>query len=160
MSIPCKSHMGTCAVAASILAALGLPTSTQRGEAAMALVAPLPLAGTPRPAPAEGRQWASLSGRAPFTVRAHVSPNPVPYDSYPTLYASDVVGAVCTARVVYSTGRPPRSFHGTARTVGRSGVVAWTWHMQSRGTSGKGTVTCSLGGQTTSAAASFSIVIV
>lgn len=123
----------------------------------MALVAPLPLVGTPRPAPVEHRQWAALSGRTPFTVRAHVSPNPVDYDEHPTLYASAVVGAVCTARVVYSTGRSPRSFHGTARTVGRSGVVAWSWHMQSRGTSGTAIVTCVAGGRTQSAAASFSI---
>jgi hypothetical protein len=157
MNTPGKLHMGSCAVAAGILAALGLPKSAQRGEAAMALVAPLPLVGTSRPALADGRQWASLSERAPFTVRAQVSPNPVSYGAYPTLYASTVVGAVCTARVVYSTGRPPRSFHRTAHTVGRNGVVAWTWHMQSRGTSGTAIVTCVAGGRTQRAAASFSI---
>jgi hypothetical protein len=57
----------------------------------------------------------------------------------------------------YSTGHAPRSFDGTAQTVGSSGVVGWTWHMLSSGTGGTATVMCSLGGQTRSAHASFAI---
>jgi len=83
-------------------------------------------------------------------VRAYVTPNPVSYGAHPTLYAR-------TANVMYSTGRAPRSFDGSARTVGSSGLVGWTWHMQSKGTGGTATVTCSFGGQTRAATTSFSI---
>ena len=60
--------------------------------------------------------------------------------------------------VVYSTGHAPRSFDGSAQTVGSSGVVGWTWPMESSGTGGTATVTCSFGAQTRSTTASFSIV--
>ena len=92
-----------------------------------------------------------------FSVRAYVIPDPAFYGAYPTLYATSVMGAVCTASVVYSTGDGPRSFDGSARTVGRSGVVGWTWYMQSSGTGGTATVTCSFRGQTRSVTTSFSI---
>jgi hypothetical protein len=90
-------------------------------------------------------------------VRASVSPNPVPYGAYPTLYARTAAGAVCTAGVVYSTGHAPRSFDGSAQTVGSSGVVGWTWHMESRGTGGTVTVTCSFHGETRSVTTNFAI---
>jgi hypothetical protein len=76
---------------------------------------------------------------------------------FATLYARTVTGAVCTASVVYSTGHAPQSFDGSARTVGSSAVVSWTWHMASRGTAGTATVTCSFHGQTKSAATAFAI---
>lgn len=57
-----------------------------------------------------------------FAVCASVSPNPVSYGSYPTLYAYSSPGAVCMASVLYSTGRAPVSFNGSAQTVGGSGV--------------------------------------
>jgi hypothetical protein len=115
--------------------------------AGMSALPPSP-AGTPTPTVVTG---------AGFSVRAYISPNPVPYGAYPTLYARTAAGAVCTASVTYSTGYPPRSFDGSARTVGSSGVVSWTWHMESRGTGGTATVTCSFHGQTKSATTSFSI---
>src|SRR5205085_2682731 len=95
---------------------------------------PLPpaMATTPRPTTATG---------AGFSVRAYVSPNPVPHGASATLYAETAAGAVCTASVLYSTGRAPRSFDGSARTVGSSGVVGWTCHMQSSGTGGTAAVT-------------------
>jgi hypothetical protein len=93
-----------------------------------------------------------------FVVSAYMSPNPVPYGAHPTLYARTTAGAVCTASVVYSTGHTPRSFDGSAQTVGSSGVVGWTWHMESRGMGGTATVTCSFGGQTRSTTASFTIL--
>jgi hypothetical protein len=105
-------------------------------------------ADTPRPTRAAG---------AGFFVRAYVIPDPVFYGAYPTLNARSIKGADCTARVVYSTGEAPRSFDGSARTVGSSGVVGWTWHMQSSGTGGTATVTCSFHGQTRSVTTSFSI---
>jgi hypothetical protein len=92
-----------------------------------------------------------------FSVRTSVSPNPVSYASYPTLYAYGSPGAVRTASVVYSTGRAPVSFSGSAQTIGGSGKVGWSWHMESRGSGGTGTVTCTLRGQNKSAAASFAI---
>jgi hypothetical protein len=90
-------------------------------------------------------------------VHAYVSPNPVSYGAYPALYARTVAGAVYTASVIYSTGHTPRSFDGSAQTVGSSGMVGWTWHLQSSGTGGTGTVTCSFHGQTRSAVTSFSV---
>jgi hypothetical protein len=105
-------------------------------------------ASTPRPTQGAG---------AGFVVSAYVTPNPVSYGAHATLYARTVTGAVCTASVVYSTGRAPRSFDGSARTVGSSGVVGWTWPMESRGSGGTATVTCSFGGQTRTAVISFSI---
>jgi hypothetical protein len=92
-----------------------------------------------------------------FSVRAAVSPNPVSYGSYPTLYAFSSPGAVCTASVVYSTGRAPVSFNGAAQTVGSSGKAGWSWHMESRGSGGTGSVTCALRGQSKSATSSFTI---
>jgi hypothetical protein len=92
-----------------------------------------------------------------FSVRAYIIPDPVFYDAYPTLYARSVMGADCTASVVYSTGDAPQSFDGSARTIGRSGLAGWTWHVQSSGTGGRATVTCSFHGQTRSVTTSFSI---
>jgi hypothetical protein len=111
---------------------------------------PLPPSTATTPSPTTGTG-------AGFSVRAYVSPNPVPYGAHPTLYARTAVGAVCTASVVYSTGHAPRSFDGSAQTVGSRGVVGWAWHMESSGTGGSATVTCSFEGQTRSAVTSFSI---
>jgi hypothetical protein len=108
---------------------------------------PVPVA-TPNPTLATG---------VGFSVRAYVTPNPVSNGARPTLYARTALGAICTASVLYSTGHAPRSFDGSAQTVGSSGVVGWTWHVQSSGTGGTATVTCSLGGQTRSAVTTFSI---
>jgi len=105
---------------------------------------PTPTPGKPKP-----------SGN--FSVSAYVSPNLVSYGAYPTLYAKSVPGASCTARVVYSTGRAPASFDGSAKTVGSGGVVGWTWHMESKGSGGTATVRCSLHGRTKSASATFTI---
>jgi len=66
-------------------------------------------------------------------------------------------GAVSTASVQYSTGRTPVSFSGSAQTVGGSGRVGWSWHMESKGSGGTGAVTCSFRGQSKSVTASFSI---
>jgi hypothetical protein len=90
-------------------------------------------------------------------VRAAVSPNPVSYGSYPTLYAYSTPGTVCTANVVYSTGRAPVSFNGSAQTVGSKGKVGWSWHMESKGSGGTGTVMCTLRGRSKSAMVTFSI---
>jgi hypothetical protein len=92
-----------------------------------------------------------------ISLRAAVDPNPVSYGSYPTLYAYSSLGAVCTASVLYSTGRAPVSFSGSAQTVGGSGQVGWSWHMESKGSGGTGSVTCTFHGLSKSATASFSI---
>jgi hypothetical protein len=113
-------------------------------------MSPLPPSAATTPGPTTGTG-------ARFVVSAYVSPNPISYGAYPTLYARSSAGAVCMASVVYSTGHAPRSFDGSAQTVGSSGVVGWTWHLQSSGTGGTATVTCSLSGQTRSAKAGFSI---
>jgi hypothetical protein len=92
-----------------------------------------------------------------FAVRADVSPNPMPHDCEATLTATTRAGASCAARVVYSTGSGPTSFHGTAQTVPASGSVRWSWHEETKGSGGTATVTCSLGGRTATAAVSFAV---
>jgi len=109
--------------------------------------------GPPPPTPTPGKPKPSGN----LSVSAYVSPNPVSYGANPTLYAKSTPGASCSAQVVYSTGRPPRSFDGSAKTVGSSGVVSWSWHMESKRTGGTATVSCSLRGQTKTATASFRI---
>jgi hypothetical protein len=81
----------------------------------------------------------------------------MPYDSEAMLTAATTAGAACAARVVYSTGSVPTSFHGMAQTVPASGSVPWSWHEETKGSGGVATVTCTLGGRTASATASFSV---
>lgn len=111
----------------------------------------------PPPAPPASKPQPTARPFGSFSVRAAVSPNPVSYGSYPTFYAYSSPGASCAASVMYSTGRAPASFSGAAQTVGASGRVGWSWHMESKGSGGTGTVTCTLGGESKSASASFSI---
>lgn len=111
----------------------------------------------PPPAPPSSKPQPTVRPSGSFSVRAAVSPNPVSYGSYPTLYAYSSQGAVCTGSVVYSTGRAPVSFSGAAQTVSGSRKVGWSWHMESRGSGGTGTVTCSLRGRSRSATANFAI---
>jgi hypothetical protein len=111
----------------------------------------------PPSAPPSSKQQPTVRASGSFTVRAAVSPNPVSYGSYPTLYAYSSPGAVRSANVLYSTGRAPVSFSGAAQTVGSSGKVGWSWHMESRGSGGTGTVVCTLRGQSRSATATFFI---
>jgi hypothetical protein len=77
------------------------------------------------PAPPVSKLQPTARPSGSFSVRASVSPNPVSYGSYPMLNAYSSPGAVCTANMVYSTGRAPVSFSGSAQTVGASGKVGW-----------------------------------
>jgi hypothetical protein len=120
--------------------------SVKLGGTVSSSPAPPTKKATPKPAPAGS-----------FSVSASVSPNPVHYGQYATLNAHSVTGASCTASVTYSTGRSPVSFNGSSQTVGNSGAVSWSWHMESKGTGGTGTVTCSYHGATKSASATFTI---
>lgn len=95
---------------------------------------------------------------ATFTVRAAVTPSTMSYNAYPTLTAYTSPGASCTASVVYSTGRAPVSFNGVPRTVPSGGSVSWSWHEETKGDGGVGTVTCTLNGRTATAQASFAVV--
>jgi hypothetical protein len=61
----------------------------------------------PPPAPPVNKPQPTVRPSGSFSVRASVSPNPVLYGSYPALYAYSSPGAVCTASVLYSTGRAP-----------------------------------------------------
>jgi len=81
----------------------------------------------------------------------------MPYDAYPTLVARTTVGARCSARVIYTTGRPPRSFSGYEQIVGKGGTVRWDWHEETKGTGCTATVYCSLNGQTATASATFPV---
>ncbi len=105
----------------------------------------------PRPAPRHA------PAARPFTVKAWVSPDAMPYDAYPTLYVKSVPGATCSASVVYSTGRSPVSFDGYAQKLSASGVVQWSWHEETKGDGGTATVDCTYRGQERGVDASFSV---
>ncbi len=105
----------------------------------------------PRPVPPP------VPSHGTFTLRAYVSPSSMPYNAYPTLYGQTISGASCTASVVYSTGRQPRSFDGSARTAGGNGVASWNWHEETRGSGGTATVQCTYRGQRKTAQAAFSV---
>ncbi len=110
---------------------------------------------TSPPPPPSGKPTPKPAGTLHMSVA--ISPNPVPYGAHPVLTVNATPGASCTADVVYSTGRRPVSFDGSAQRVGSSGQVSWSWHMESKGTSGTATVTCSLNGKSMSQAATFGI---
>ena len=59
--------------------------------------------------------------------------------------------------VVKAAGMAEWTRQQRKQTVGGSGKVGWSWHMESKGSGGTGTVTCALRGQSKSATASFSI---
>lgn len=93
---------------------------------------------------------------AVLPVAARVIPSTMAYNAYPTLVASVRVGAVCTASIRYfDTNRPPRSFNGYAKTS--TGVVSWSWHEETKGPGGTGTVDCGLGSRHGSATATFTV---
>jgi len=97
-------------------------------------------------------------GSGTFTLRASVSPSSMPYNAYPTLYGQTNPGATCTASVVYSTGRQPRSFDGSARTVGSNGLVSWSWHEETSGDGGTASVQCRYRGQDKSVQVAFTVI--
>jgi hypothetical protein len=105
----------------------------------------------PRPPPSKVRR--KRNGR----LSVSVSPNHMPYNAYPTLTAHTRGGASCTASIVYSTGREPKSFDGSARTANGSGTVSWTWHEETKGSGGTAVVSCTLGPRSGSGSASFSV---
>jgi hypothetical protein len=119
--------------------------------------APSPVSPPPAAPVATPTQTAGSGQTGGFSERASVSPNPMPYNSEATLTAATTAGASCAARVVYSTGSVPTSFHGTAQMVPASGSVSWSWHEETKGSGGVATVTCALGGRTASASVTFSV---
>jgi hypothetical protein len=62
------------------------------------------------PPPPASKPQPTVRPSGSLSVRASVSPNPISFGSYPTLYAYSSPGAVCTASVLYSTGRSPRIY--------------------------------------------------
>ena len=90
---------------------------------------------------------------AGFPLKVSVSPATMPYNAHPVLVASAPRGAICTATVVYSTGRRPVSFHGV--TITSSGVARWGWHEETKGTGGTAWVACTYRGTTERKAAGF-----
>jgi len=111
----------------------------------------------PSPTPKPGPPPPPALSHGAFKLRAYMSPSSMTYNAYPTLYAQTVPGANCAASVVYSTGRSPRSFDGSARTAGGNGLVSWNWHEETRGSGGTGTVQCRYRGQSQTAGATFSV---
>jgi hypothetical protein len=114
--------------------------------------------GNPPPAPPPAKPTSRPSTGGTFSVQAYVVPGTMPYGAHPALYAKTKPGATCSATVVYSTGRSPVSFDGSAREVGSSGTVSWSWHEETSGSGGTATVKCSYRGQTRAATAGFAVV--
>jgi hypothetical protein len=117
----------------------------------------LPVA-TSAPAPAASPTVAP--SHAALTVVVAISPNPVSYGAYPTLSVQTAPRATCQISVVYSTGRQPISYPAHTTQADASGriVEQGQWHMESKGTGGVATATCSAGGRTATGQAAFSIV--
>lgn len=111
----------------------------------------------PPPGPPASTPQPTSKPSGSFSVAATVSPNPVRSGSTATLTAKSTVGASCSATVTYSTGSHPRSFDGSAKTVGSSGSVSWTWTIGSSGNGGTAKVTCILRSQSKIATANFTI---
>jgi len=108
----------------------------------------------PVAAPTPGPLATPLPG---FVVQAWVTPGTMRYDAYPVLYARSLPGATCAANVVYSTGYPPVSFHGTPQTTGVDGTVRWGWHEMTKGDSGDATVSCTYHGAAQTGHTRFSV---
>jgi len=108
-----------------------------------------------RQSPAAPR--APIGTSSHLVIRVSVSPSTMPYDFHPTLFATTSPGALCSPTVVYSTGRQPVSLARSTQLVGATGTVSWTWHEETKGSSGLATVRCSYHGQTATASASFTV---
>ena len=92
---------------------------------------------------------------AGFPLKVSVTPATMPYGAHPAVVAVVPRGAVCTAQVLYSTGRRPVSFHGGAVTS--TGTIRWSWHEETKGSGGMATVTCRLHGVSETKTATFAV---
>jgi hypothetical protein len=111
--------------------------------------APPPAGATPRPTPV------SAPGGS-ITVRITSLTSPVSRGSFASIAARTKAGAACTITVEYKSG--PSSAAGLGpKTASSTGSVSWTWRVGTRTTVGSWpvTVTCSSGGQSSSAERSF-----
>lgn len=82
---------------------------------------------------------------------------PVTDSTYSTLCGYRWDGAICVSNVRSLTERTPFPFSSSSRTVGDSGEVGWSWHMESKIIGGAATVTWSLQGRSRSAEVNFSV---
>jgi hypothetical protein len=115
-------------------------------------------AGSPPPPPSsKPTPPSSTHASGSFAVSAAVSPNPVRYGHTATVTAKSVKGASCSAGVLYASGHAPKSFHGTAQTVGSRGSVSWSWTVDSKSSSGTVTVSCTYRGASRTTAVAFTI---
>ena len=144
-------EMGLILTDRSVIAAVAQAFASDFGGAPAPISPP---AATPLVTPTQTTPSSQVGA---FSVRASVSPNPMPYNATATLTATTSPGANCTARVVYSTGSVPSSFHGSSQVVPASGSVSWSWHESTKGSGGTATVTCTLSGKTGGATAAFSV---
>ena len=91
-----------------------------------------------------------------FPLRVWVDPSSMPGDAHPTLHARTTPGARCSASIMYNT-EPLVPFNARAQTVPASGQVDWSWHEETSGPGGLGTVACTFNGASRSASAAFSV---
>jgi hypothetical protein len=110
-------------------------------------------------APAPAASPTVVPTHAALTVVVAVAPNPVSYGAYPILSVQTAPRATCQISVVSSTGRSPTSYPAHTTQADASGriVEQGQWHMESKGTGGVATATCSAGGQTATGQATFTI---
>jgi hypothetical protein len=90
-----------------------------------------------------------------FPLKVSVAPSTMPYNAYPAVVAVVPRGALCSAQVLYSTGRRPVSFHGVAVTS--TGTIHWGWHEETKGSGGVATVTCRFHGVSETKTARFEV---
>jgi hypothetical protein len=97
--------------------------------------------------------------QARVSVVVTVSPDTISYGDYPTVTIRTSPGASCDISVVYDTGRSPTSYPEHTATADASGTITESgqWHMESRGSGGIVSATCSLAGQSGSGSADFTI---
>jgi len=82
----------------------------------------------------------------PVSVR--VTPNPIPFSTYPTLTVQTAPSAVCSIQVRYGTGRAPTSYPDHGAIADGTGSIAeqGRWQVESEASAGTVTVSCTLHG--------------
>ena len=101
----------------------------------------------------------TYTSAATLSVVVHVSPNPIPYGSYPGVTISTAPEAVCAISVRYGSGKGPTSYPDHTATANASGTIVeqGRWHMQSKSAGGTVTASCSSKGATATGSFSFQI---
>jgi hypothetical protein len=119
----------------------------------------IPLTASPTPSAATPSAAPSVS-KAPFAVVLIDAPVSLARSEGTTFTAQTTEGAKCSIRVKLPSGaNSTNASLKTIQTAGGNGLISWPWNVQSNTKPGKATVTvtCTLGGATKAASATFAI---